>query len=205
VWNSTNCVNPKEHAAARNEKRLKRLSELTRPEQPIVVFVSSAQQEFRKFRQDLKYAIDTEAWSGLNVMRARLIENQRGPIIASEIRKALDETSIYVGIFGRQLRDWPVAEFRYAKARGLPQLIYRYERRLRPGRPRICKRGRIGAVDRFLKEEVVSAGIRVNGPYRSLENLLEIIPEDLANLVSVMVRENADIRKMMCTGMPGMS
>lgn len=181
------------------------MSELTRPEQPIVVFISSAQQEFENFRQDLKDTINTEEWSNLNVMRARLIENQRGSVINAEIRRALDESSIYVGIFGRQLRDWPVAEFFYAKARGLPLLIYRYERRLRPGRPQRRKRGPMSAVDRFLKEEVIDAGIRVNGPYRNLENLLDIIPQDLANLVAEMVRENADIRKRLCTGMPGTS
>jgi len=63
----------------------------------------------------------------------------------------------------------------------------------------------MSAVDRFLKEEVIDAGIRVNGPYRNLENLLDIIPQDLANLVAEMVRENADIRKRLCTGMPGTS
>ena len=179
------------------------MSGLPQLERPFVIFISSAQQEFEDFRQELKQTIDTERWSNLTVMRARLIENQRGPVIQAEIRREIDAASVYIGIFGRQLRDWPVAEFRYAKVRGLPQLIYKYERRGRPGRPqKHRRRGRKSALDEFLESEAIADGIRVNGPYRKLQELPEIILADIAILVTEMVRENADIRKRLYTGIP---
>lgn len=179
------------------------MSASRRLEEPILVFISSAQQEFESFRQELKQTIDSEPWSKVIVMRGCLIENQRGPVVHDDIRRKLDVASIYVGIFGKQLRDWPVAEFRYAKVRGLPQLIYKYERGLRPGRP--PKRRRTGPrsrVDSFLKTEVEDVGIRIRGPYRDLKVLSDIIMKDLAILSVQMVRENADIRKRLYTGMP---
>jgi len=163
-----------------------------------VVFISSAQQEFETFRKELKQTLDTERWANLLVMRGRLIENQRGHVVEAEIRRALDDSSVYVGIFGRRLRDWPVREFRYAKACGLPQLVYKYER----GTRRRPSRGRISDVDRFLEREVKGNGIRLRGPYSSLERLPEIIMADLVILGVEMVRENADIRKRLCAGMP---
>jgi hypothetical protein len=175
------------------------------PEQRIVVFISSAQHEFEHFRQQVRSVINNERWSTskLHVMRARLIENQRGPVIADEIRRGLDESSIYLGLFGNQLRDWPVAEYRYARARGLPQLIYKFQRRSRPGRPRRRSGGRISEVDRFLKEQVQSYGVRIRGPYRNLDDLLEDMLGDLATVISRMVSENAELRKTLYTGMPG--
>jgi len=169
----------------------------------MVVFISSAQQEFEEFRHQLKETIDTEEWSDVPGMRAILIEDQRGSVIPAAIRRALDEASIYVGIFGKQLRPWPVAEFAYAKARGLPMLVYKFERRSRPGRPRRHRRGRVSEVDRFLNDKAVDEGIRVNGPYRNLGDLPDIILQDLALLVVEMVRENADIRRRLYTGVPG--
>jgi len=172
-----------------------------------VVFISSAQQEFEKERKDLQRNINNEGWwSGLNLMEARLIEDQRGPVIQEDIRRGLDAASIYVGLFGKELRDWPVAEFRYAKARDLPQLIYRFERRSRPGRPPARRAGGpMSRVERFLKDE--ASGIRIRGlsqPYSNFDVLLEIVLIDLAIQVAEMVRENADIRKRFHTGMPGM-
>jgi len=176
------------------------------PEQPVVVFISSAQHEFERFRQQVRSVINGERWSTskLHVMRARLIENQRGPVIPDEIRRGLDASSIYLGVFGGQLRDWPVAEYRYARARGLPQLIYKFQHRSRPGRPRRQRSGgRISGVDRFLREQVQAYGVRVRGPYRNLDDLLEDMLEDLATLITRMANENAELRKTLYTGMPG--
>lgn len=168
-----------------------------------MVFISSAQEEFQDFRHQLKETIDTEEWSSVPVMRATLIEDQRGPVIPAAIRRALDEASIYVGIFGKQLRPWPAAEFAYAKTRGLPVLAYKFERRSRPGRPRKRRRGRVTVVDKFLKDKAMDEGIRVNGPYRNLAELPDVILQDLALLVVEMARENADIRRRLYTGIPG--
>lgn len=163
-----------------------------------MVFISSAQQEFESFREELKLTLDTERWANLLVMRGCRIENQRGPVVEAEIRRELDSSSVYVGIFGRQLREWPVREFRYARACGLPLLVYKYGR----GTRRQRSRGRMRDVDRFLEREVKGNGIRVRGPYSSLERLPEIILADLVIVGAEMIRENADIRKRLCAGMP---
>lgn len=169
---------------------------------PIVVFISSAQEEFRQFRKDLQQTIESEPWSNQRPLQAVLIENQRRPVIPNEIRDRLDEASIYVGIFGRLMRDWPKAEFDYAKSCSLPQLIYRYVRR-RPGRPSQRRRvGRRTDVEKFLERETYGPGIRVNGPYYDTDELLTVIPSDIAIIVAEMVRENADIRRRLYQGIP---
>jgi hypothetical protein len=132
-----------------------------------------------------------------------LIENQRRPVIRNEIRDKLDEASIYVGIFGRQLRDWVKDEFDYAKSSSLPQLIYKYERPSGPGRPPERRRvGRKTAVQKFLEREAYGPGIRVNGPYHDLDILHTVIPADIAIVVAEMARENADIRRTLYQGIP---
>jgi hypothetical protein len=173
-------------------------------DKPIVVFISSAQEEFEKFRLQLKETLNSEPWSNQNVIRAVLIESQRRTVIPNEIRDALDQSSIYVGIFGRQLRDWPVAEFKYARSCILPQLIYKYERPSRRGRPSRHRRaGRRTEVERFLEREAYGPGIRVFGPYHNLDELQEeIIPGDIAITVAQMVGENADIRRRLYQSIP---
>lgn len=174
-----------------------------RIDNPIVVFISSAQEEFEQFRQDLKETIDSEPWSNQGALEAVLIEDQRRPVIPNELRDKLDQSSIYVGIFGRKLRDWPRAEFDYAKSCSLPQLIYKYERPSRPGRPsRLRRAGRKTNVQKFLEREAYGPGIRVNGPYHDLDELYTVIPADIAILAAEMVRENADIRRRLYQGIP---
>jgi hypothetical protein len=172
-------------------------------DKPIVVFISSAQEEFEQFRLDLQETLNSEPWSNRRPLRGVLIENERRPVIRNEIRARLDESSIYVGIFGRQLRDWVKDEFDYAKSCSLPQLIYKYERPSGPGRPAERRRGgRPSAVQRFLEREAYHPGIRVNGPYHDLDELLTVIPADITVVVAEMTRENADIRRTLYQGIP---
>lgn len=169
---------------------------------PILIFISSAQEEFEAFRQDLKQLIDHEEIGGQFITKAVLIENERGTVIQSEIRQALDEASIYVGVFGEKLRDWVKAEFEYAKSRGLPQLIYKYKKAKGRGRPKPKPRGRKSKVDQYLEEQAKRSGIRINGPYRKTDPLLDLIPVDIANTIMKMVRENADIRRRINESIP---
>lgn len=172
-------------------------------DKPIVVFISSAQEEFEQFRLDLQETLNSEPWSNQKALRGVLIQNQNRDVIPNLIRDALDEASIYVGIFGRQLRAWVKDEFKYAKSCNLPQLIYVYEQPSGPGRPpRHRGAGRPSAVQTFLEDEAYGPGILVRGPYHDLDQLHTVIPADIAIVVAKMTRENADIRRTLYKGIP---
>jgi hypothetical protein len=162
-------------------------------EQPFVVFISSKQSEFEQFRQELKETIDTERWSNQRPMRAILIENERGSVIDAEIKRELDRSSIYVGVFGQKWSDWTVAEFRYARSLGLPLLVYRFGRG-GSGRP-----GKKSEVTKFVRDEVRQT-TRVREPYTKLGRLSDAIMSDLVIQACEMVRESSDIRKRLNPG-----
>jgi hypothetical protein len=169
---------------------------------PFTVFISSSQEEFETFRKNLKERVDNERFVDHQIMRGVLIEEGRGSNISEDIRKGIDGCSIYVGIFGRKKSEWTCAEYREAKARDLPILIYQFAKRRRPGRPgRSETRGRKSMVQTFLDSEVKPLGIRVRGPYTNEEDLEEDILLDLAGEVTMMVTEAAAIRKTIHRGL----
>jgi hypothetical protein len=158
--------------------------------EPFKVFISSSQNEFARFRMNLKEVIDAEDFVNQRIMSAILVELRKGQIDA-DIEKGIREAAIYVGIFGRVYSDPTVKEFRRAKDNYLPILIYR----LRRGRPR--RRSVVSGrskVDVFLRNEVLPLGIRVRGFYDE-DSLEKAIMTDLAFQVADMVREDANIRK----------
>jgi hypothetical protein len=172
---------------------------------PFTVFISSAQTEFQALRRTLKTRIDNEPFLDERIMRGILIEDERGAVIAEDIKREIDGCSIYVGIFGRQNSDWTVAEYREARARDLPMLVYQVKRRRGPGRPRrVERRGRRSDVQNFLDAEVKSQGIRIRGPYRSEEALEEAVMLDLAWQVSELVKEAGLVRKTIHRGLSSM-
>ena len=162
----------------------------------IKIFISSSQEEFETFRRDLKEAIDNEEFVHKRIMRGILVEQKTGASIEDDIRKGIDESAIYVGIFGRIYSERTVSEFKEARAQGLPLLIYQFKRGRRRGKPkRHEKRGRKSKVLKFLEAEVKALDIRVRGPFQSAETLESIILADLADQVSQLVQEVAIIRK----------
>ena len=172
---------------------------------PFTVFIGSAQTEFQPLRRTLKTRIDNERFVDEKIMRGILIEDERGPVIPEDIKREIDGCSIYVGIFGRHKSDWAVAEYREARARDLPALVYQVKRRRGPGRPRtVERRGRRSDVQNFLDEEVRSQGIRIRGPYRSEEALEEAVMLDLALQISESVKEAALVRKTIHRGLSSM-
>ena len=166
------------------------------------VFISSAQSEFEEFRKTLKTRIDNELLVDQQIMKGILIEDERGSVIAEDIRREIDECSIYLGIFGSQKSEWTFAECREARARDLPLLIYQVKRRRKPGRPgKTERRGRKSDVQNFLDSNVKSLGIRVRGPYVSEEALEEDAMVDLAWEVAELVKEAALVRKAIHRGL----
>ncbi len=57
---------------------------------PFTVFISSAQTEFSEFRKTLKTRIDNERLVDERIMRGVLIEDERGSVIAEDIRREID-------------------------------------------------------------------------------------------------------------------
>jgi len=162
------------------------------------IFISSSQREFERLRKELKEAVEDEElrFSRQKVMRAVLIEEQRGDIIPEEIKKALDDCSLYVGIFGRILSEWVAAELREARASGIPLLIYYLKRRRGRGRPSGRQAGRRSKVEGFLDEEARRFGILVRGPYRREEDILDAVLNDLAYEIMGLTREVVSIRRV---------
>jgi len=163
------------------------------------VFISSKESEFREFRQDLKEAINSERWAEQRLMTAILVEDQRRSVVFGEIRRELDKSSIYVGIFGNKWSDWTVAEFKYARSLGLPLMVYRFGKAGTRHRP-----GRRSRVTRFMNDEV-RPNVKVREPYTKLDTLLDAIMSDLAVVTCDMVRESTDIRKRLNVGNIGLT
>jgi len=169
---------------------------------PFTVFISSSQNEFNEFRKNLKTRIDNEPFVDEKIMKGILIEDERGPVIAEDIRREIDGCSLYVGIFGREKSEWTFAEYREARARDLPILIYQLKRRRKPGRPRkVERRGRKSEVQNFLDKEVKALGIRVRGLYVNEDALEEAVMLDLAWEIAELVRETASVRKTIHRGL----
>jgi hypothetical protein len=178
-----------------------------RPEviSPFIVFVSSSITEFGKLRENLKKLIDAEkfAHSLCRPMKAVLIEHERGPVISENIKKALKNCSLYIGIFGYTYSEWTIAEYREARSMGLPLLIYHVKKRRGRGRPsRMRRKGRKSKVEHFLESEVKKAGIRIRGPYWKEEELLDDILEDLAYEVVELVKEATSVRRLIHERLP---
>lgn len=167
---------------------------------PFIVFICSSQTEFGKLRKILKDAINGEEFriSGLRPMKAIVIEDERGPVIPEDIKNALQNCSIFIGIFGRIFSDWTVAEYREARSMGLPLLIYMYKKRRKPGRPsRTRRRGRRSKVEQFLENDVKKFGIRIRGPYWKEEDVQDDVLEDLAYEMAELVKEATNVRKLL--------
>lgn len=153
----------------------------------------------------MKEKIGSELFVDQQIMRGVLIEEERGAVISEDIRKGIEGCAIYVGIFGREKSEWTFAEYREAKARDLPILIYQFVKRRRPGRPgKAERRGRKSVVQSFLDNEVKPLSIRVRGPYTNEEDLEEDILFDLAWEVAALVSEAATVRKAIHRGLSPM-
>jgi len=163
------------------------------PEQ-IVVFISSSQAEFRTLRHRLQRAINREEFIDHSIMKAILIEEERGEDIAREIKEKIDQSSIYVGIFGRVKSKWTITELNEARQRGLPVLIYHFKRTTRKGHPTSTAPGPKSPAERYLDNNVKPLSLRIRR-YRSEAGLISAVLNDLAIQISKLVLEDTVIRK----------
>lgn len=164
-------------------------------QKPISVFLSSAQKEFLKLRQDLKTAIDDMRLQYTKPFQTTLVETQRGERISRDIEEGLDKCDIYILIIGNQESEYTQEEFIEAWEHGVPVLVYLF---LKPKamHPRLSK----CLTHKFLYKQVLPKGIRVRGldkPYRSFEALFFDVSADLASKVTEMIHESARVRKIL--------
>jgi hypothetical protein len=158
--------------------------------EPFKVFISSSQKEFEKVRSDLKTDIDRQQLAYQRIFKAILVEYKKGPSIPSDIDEGINDCVIYVGIFGRIYSEITVEEFKKAKSKKLPILVYRFRK---DKRMKSVISGN-SKVDKFLREEVKYHGIRIRIAH-TYDELISTILTDLAFQVAEMVKECADVRK----------
>jgi hypothetical protein len=156
---------------------------------PIVVFVSSSQKEFKPLREYLKLILEKDDFLRKTMVKVELAERRSGERIRGDISQALSGSSIYLGIFGNRYSPITIAEYLEARRCGLPLVIFN-----------MVKAGkRDNRVRTFLIEQVREKDdcrlveIRYR-PSRS-ESIAWIVSQRIANTVANMVRENIEIRR----------
>ena len=155
----------------------------------IVVFVSSKQREFLDLRKYLKVTMEGDDFLRRVMMKVELADRRSGERISGDISRALEDTSIYVGIFGNKYSPKTIAEYYEARRRGLPMLIFNM---IRGGT-------RDPLVTKFLEREVKEKdGYKViDIPFKASksEAVAWTISQRVANTVANLIHENVEIRR----------
>lgn len=133
----------------------------------------------------MRAAIDTEELARQRIFKGVLIEHEKG-LIDEDIQDAMEHASIYVGVIGHRNSAWTKREFRVALSRGLPLLIYQFQKK---------GRKKPSGMQKFLKSEIRSQRIRVRGPYATEPSLIDAVLNDLAIEATELAKEAARVRK----------
>ena len=179
---------------------------------PIQVFISSDSDEFKALRYRLRDCIDTEylyndkrtleedepskaefVHQG-TLFRAIIVEKGSAETFEERMKNGLNDSQVYVGIFGNQYSPITCKEYEYARELGLPLLVYYFTQ------PARIAKGAQTKVVRFLKKNVRKELV-IRGNYRKIEartptELVDLILSDLACLVADNVREAIALRRM---------
>jgi hypothetical protein len=158
----------------------------------IVVFISSHQKEFQDLRDFLKDTLEGEDFLGKLLIKVELVERRSGERIRGDITLALNDATMYVGLFGNRYSPITVAEYLEARRRGLPLLIFDMIHQVRGRR-------RSRQVRAFVETQVKKLDdCRVTSvpfqPSRMNEAANRIL-QRIANSVSEMVNQNLEIRR----------
>lgn len=185
--------------------------------EPFHVFISSDTDEFEKMRAELEDIINSVQLVNSKrvettgeerehffqqIMVAEVVETNRGTTIGGDVKKAIDRSQIYVGIFGEEFSKPTVAEFHYARSQGLLTQIYYFTQPPRLGKAQYdVQKGIRDPVVEFLVNEVKSRDIRIRGNYRKVqlqtpEDLEDEVVTDLGCLMCEMLRESYAVRKV---------
>ena len=189
----------------------------TNPE-PIQVYISSDSVEFGPLRKHLQQCINAEYMYNKQrtneeeeaakfihqgvVMKGLLVEGTSGESFDQRMKKLLDVSHIYVGIFGNNYSDPTRREYNYACKLGLPLLVYYFTV------PPQKAKGTTSKVVQFLDKTVRSRNkLVIRGNYRKIEarkpnELIDIILSDLACTVADIAAEGITGRKMILESAP---
>jgi hypothetical protein len=155
----------------------------------IVVFISSHQKEFEPLRSLLKDTLEGEDFLDKLLMKVELVERRSGERIRGDITMALRSSMMYVGMFGNKYSEITVAEYRDARRRGLPLLVFDMVRRGK----------RDSRVKDFLDGEVkkIDDGRVTTVPFSPSRTVqaADVIIQRVANTVADMVRQNLEMRR----------
>jgi hypothetical protein len=178
------------------------------PPIPFHVFISSDSDEFGKLRQDLQAAIDSEyMYNGKRteeqeelvhqgvVMKGVRVEAESDESFDIAMKRWLNDSQIYVGIFGKDYSIPTTKEYGYACELGLPILVYYFTK------DRRSAKGCRSKVVNFLEKEV-KPYVRIRGNYSKIEikeegDLLDLILADLACKTTDLVREAISTRQLL--------
>ena len=153
---------------------------------PIVVFISSHQNEFQELRNELKDQIDGAELFDRYLMKVELVERRSGERIRGDITRAAKDAAIYVGIFGNKYSKTTMEEYRDARRRGIPLLVFEA--------PKKRKKRRHHLVNEFLEKQVKELDVvRITTLKRNHE--VSGILERVANEVAAMVQQNLEVRR----------
>jgi hypothetical protein len=156
---------------------------------PIVVFVSSKQKEFQQLRDLLKTYLEGDDFLRKNMIKVELADRRHGERIRGDITQALNNTSIYVGLFGNKYSEITIGEYLEARRRGLPMVIFGMVRRGRRDR----------LVRDFLEDQVKKMDdcrlMSIHFQPSKVVSAMYMISQGIADRVADLVQQNVGIRK----------
>lgn len=183
---------------------------------PILVFISSDSEEFAELRKRLEGCINTEYMYNEQrtleedekaqfvhqgaIMEGRVVEKGSEETFEERMKNGLEDSQVYVGIFGNQYSIPTIKEYEYARHLGLPLLVYYFTE------PARIAKGAHTNVVRFLQKNVKKQLV-IRGNYRKIEartptELIDLILSDLTCTVADNVREAIATRRMFTQEVP---
>lgn len=155
-----------------------------------MVFISSHTKEFKPLRDLLKDTLEGEDFLKKVLIKVELVERRSGERIRGDITIALSSSTMYVGLFGNKYSEPTIAEYKDARRRGLPLLVFSM---VRQGK-------RDSRVRDFLDNEVkkVDDGRITYVTFRpsKIGEAAYVISQRIANEVANMVQQNLQIRRI---------
>ena len=133
-------------------------------------------------------------------MKAILVEKGSQETFEERMKAGLDDSQVYVGIFGNDYSPTTCKEYEYARGLGLPLLVYYFTE------PAKTAKGVQTKVVNFLRKDVRKELV-IRGNYRKIEartptELIDLVLADLACLVADNVREAVALRRMFARETP---
>lgn len=164
-------------------------------------------------RQRLKAVIDSEYMSNVLrtnereefhhqgvIMQGFLVERESDESYDVAMRRGIDVSQVYVGVFGKEYSKATVDEYREAREKGLPLLVYYFTE------PPQKAAGLHSKVIKFLEREVKPA-VKIRGNFsrvtmRERDELIDQVLVDLAARVADLARESVAVRRLILEKAP---